>query len=201
MRNFSWRQVVSLLSLYLFIFMLVTGLVLYVAPPTRVANVLSWTFFGLLKSDYVRVHTIISLCFLIVGCWHIWFNWAAIKQYFGFKMYGTWKNELLLAMIITILVTAVALTNSWPATAVMEAGHNLKESWGGPGGGGTGKGFRHFSGANVTLVVWAAENHKEVHDLVEKLARKGWKAKGKQTIGDIAEQNGVSKEEILQELR
>lgn len=202
MKEISWRRVASLLSLLLFVFAVVTGIVLYIVPPTRVANTLTWTFLGLSKGEYVRVHTIASLCFLIVGIWHIWFNWAALKEYLLPQSKGKWRSEPLLAAGMVVLLMAGAVVNIWPVSAVMDFGQTMKESWGGPGGGGTRERGGHILvNENMTLAALATENHRDVRSLVEKLAHKGWKARGSQTIADIAKQNGVATEEILKELR
>ena len=54
MKEIAWRRVASLLSLFLFVFAVLTGIVLYIVPPTRVANALAWTFLGFSKGEYVR---------------------------------------------------------------------------------------------------------------------------------------------------
>ena len=202
MKEIAWRRVASLLSLFLFVFAVLTGIVLYIVPPTRVANALAWTFLGFSKGEYVRVHTIASFCFLIVGIWHIWFNWAALKEYLLPQSKEKWKSEPLLAAGMVILLMAGAVVNVWPASAVMDFGQTVKESWGGPGGGGTRERGGHILvNENMTLAALATENHKDVRSLVEKLVHRGWKARGNQTIVDIAKQNGVSTEEIMKELR
>ena len=201
MKEIAWRRVASLLSLFLFVFAVLTGIVLYIVPPTRVANALAWTVLGFSKGEYVRVHTIASFCFLMVGIWHIWFNWEALKEYLLPQSKEKWRSEPLLAAGMVVLLMAGTVANVWPVSAVMDFGQTVKESWGGPGGGGVRERCGHDINVTMTLAAFATENHKDVRGLVEKLARKGWKARGNQTIADIAKHNGVATEEIMKELQ
>ena len=140
MNGVFFRQFVSLLLLYLFIFICLTGIVLYIVPPTRVALDLQWLLFGLQKEDYIRLHTIFSFAFLLLALVHIYYNrrilWQALRLQ---STAGKWKTESLAALLISLLLVVLVLLDLPPVPQIMDFGQQYKDSWGGPGGHGLGR--------------------------------------------------------------
>lgn len=140
MKGLFFRQFVSLLLLYLFIFICLTGIVLYIVPPTRVALELQWLLFGLQKEDYIRLHTIFSFAFLLLALVHIYYNrrilWQALRLQ---STAGKWKTESLAALLISLLLVVLVLLDLSPVPQIMDFGQQYKDSWGGPGGHGLGR--------------------------------------------------------------
>ena len=140
MKGLFFRQLVSLLLLYLFIFICLTGIVLYIVPPTRVAIDLQWLLFGLEKGDYIRLHTIFSFAFLLLALVHIYYNRRVLSQALSLQSRaGKWKTESLAALLITLLLLVLVLTDLPPVPQIMDFGQQYKDSWGGPGGHGLGR--------------------------------------------------------------
>ena len=131
-KKFNTRVFISF-NLFLSFFMIViSGLILYLTPPGRVANWTNWTLIGFTKHDWQAVHTIFSYTFLIFGILHIFsFNWKAFLHYIRSKTTREMKQKK--EMVYTaILVSALFLGTIFsvpPLVYVMDFGEYLTESW------------------------------------------------------------------------
>ena len=144
MKDMFFRQLLSLLLLYLFIFICLTGIVLYIVPPTRVAFDLQWLLFGLEKGDYIRLHTMFSLAFLLLALVHVYYNRHVLLQALRLRSTaGKWKIEPLAALLISLLLFVLVLLDLPPVPQIMDFGQQYKDSWGGAGGHGLGR-ARHI---------------------------------------------------------
>ena len=68
------RGLTSFFTLFGFIIMSLTGLVLYVTPAGRVAYWVTWHFLGWSKTEWGNIHILASLLFIVAGAFHIYFN-------------------------------------------------------------------------------------------------------------------------------
>ncbi|MBK5106401.1 MAG: DUF4405 domain-containing protein [Burkholderiales bacterium] len=79
--KFRPRGLVAFIVFGGFAVMTVTGLVLFVTPPGRVAYWTNWALLGPEKSDWAAVHIVFSLLFVLAGLIHLFFNWKPFKHY------------------------------------------------------------------------------------------------------------------------
>jgi hypothetical protein len=84
-RPFRWRGFVSVTSGLAFIGLSVTGIVLFIVPPGRIANWGGWHLLGLSKYQWIGLHIWYSLLFLILALIHIYYNWKCLIGYFKDK--------------------------------------------------------------------------------------------------------------------
>ncbi len=130
-RKFNFRSFTSLILVWTFIVQIISGVILYIVPPGRVANWTGWKLFGIDKGGWEAVHTIFGYLFLIFGVFHIIYNWRPISNYIkgkiekGLKL----KKEMLLSSLIILLIFAGTLFNIPPFKTVMDFGEKLKNSW------------------------------------------------------------------------
>ncbi len=130
--RFDWKSFISFSLFFSFIIMSLTGLVLYITPPGRVAKWIIWTFAGLEKGEWEAVHTIFSYIFLIFGIFHIFsINWKALLFYFKKKKQNglNRKKELIASSIIIIIGFFGTIYEIPPFKSVMDLGEYVKESW------------------------------------------------------------------------
>ncbi len=129
--KFNFRAFTSLLLLWTFAFQVVTGIVLYIVPPGRIANWTNWTLLGIEKSGWESLHTIFGYLFIIFGIFHVIYNWNPIVVYIkgrikkGFKL----RTELILSFLLISVFTAGILINTIPFKSIMDFGDKLKNSW------------------------------------------------------------------------
>jgi len=84
--KFHWKVFVSFYVVFSFLALAVSGIVLYVAPPGRVANWSVWQLLLLSKAQWQAVHTIVALAFLVAAGFHIYFNWKVLVAYVKSKL-------------------------------------------------------------------------------------------------------------------
>jgi hypothetical protein len=75
------RRLVSFTALTSFIFLALTGIMLFFSPQGRIAHWSGWRLLGLSREEYVALHTTFMVLFLVVGIWHIVLNWKPIVNY------------------------------------------------------------------------------------------------------------------------
>jgi len=130
--KFSWKSFISF-SLFVAIFILAfTGVILYIAPPGRVAKWVNWTIFGLSKEGWQEQHTIFAYTFVILSVFHIFFiNWKVFLSYIKKKaVKGFHKKTEMFASLILILVLVFATSLGVPPIKnVIDLGEHFTESW------------------------------------------------------------------------
>lgn len=114
------RKMTSLTALTSFVFMLVTSIILYIAPQGRVAYWADWRLLGLDKTQWGDIHINMGILFLVSIGLHIYYNWQAILAYLKDKArrLKIWTPEFNVAFGLTAVVLAGTLATvppfSWP---------------------------------------------------------------------------------------
>ena len=54
--RFAWRSMTSVLIAASFLILVLSGVLLFVSPPGRIANWTNWTILGLRKHDWIGLH-------------------------------------------------------------------------------------------------------------------------------------------------
>ena len=99
MKKFSWRRYISLGLALTFAMILVSGLVLYIAPKGSVARWTNWLFLGLDRAQWETQHTIFSYLFVFFGFVHLFqLNWKAFLSYLGRKIIKREKSKTTVAV-------------------------------------------------------------------------------------------------------
>jgi hypothetical protein len=106
-RRFQFRGFVSLLLSFAFLVAVVTGLVLWLAPPGKAGPGL---LLGIGKGVWKHMHIYVSLLMLIAGFVHLWLNWSLYANYLWQRTTGRLhlKKELAGALAITVAVVAIS---------------------------------------------------------------------------------------------
>jgi hypothetical protein len=131
-KKFFWKSFVSFSLVWSFLIILISGIVLYIAPPGRVSNWTNWMLFGFTKAQWQAMHTLFSLAFVILSVFHlIVFNWKVFWFYIMTKTSGQLnkKKELLISLALIVVVFAGTYFNIQPFKAVMDYGEYTTESW------------------------------------------------------------------------
>lgn len=129
--RFHWKVFVSFYVVFSFLALAVSGIVLYVAPPGRIANWSVWQLLLLSKAQWQAVHTIVALGFLVAAGFHLYFNWRVLVAYVRSKLQAglRMKRELAAASLTGAVILAVSITGVPPFGTVMDVGEEIKNSW------------------------------------------------------------------------
>lgn len=191
--RFSWRAFTSLYVTLSFVVMVISGLVLFVAPPGRIAN---WTYIpilGLEKAQWQTVHTIFTFLFIIAGSVHLYFNWKPFtfnlknKFIYGLKI----RNELIASLSIFVVIFVLSATGSEPFQSVMDFGENYKQTW----SAGTVK-PPIVHAEQMTLAEFSQFLNIDRLDLIKELKRDGINPQPDQTIAEIAGSLNIVPDEL-----
>ncbi|NHQ60415.1 DUF4405 domain-containing protein [Chlorobium sp. BLA1] len=196
-KKFCWRAFISLGLFITLLMMLVSGVILYISPPGRVANWTDWRMIGLTKRGWQNQHTIFGFAFLLLSLFHLFFiNWKAFLCYLKLKSSEGFKRpaELVAITVIAVIFAIGTHVDMPPFSAIIKFGDSRANSW-----------ERREKQAPVphaelmTLIQLAEQPGLggDPDSLVKKLEKAGLKVASKnQTLADIATMNGKSAEEV-----
>jgi hypothetical protein len=193
-KKFSFRAFVSLYIVISFLIMTLSGIVLFLSPPGRIANWTNWKYFGLLKSEWQAVHTIFTFIFVIAILFHIFFNWRSILAYLKTKIDSKLKprKEILLAITVSVLIFILTLNRVVPFSSVMAFGESLKDSWSTQS---SEPPIPHAEEQSLSKFAQTINLPKET--LVSNLESKGIKIKNDSiTIGELSKNNNLTPNEL-----
>lgn len=130
-RGFHWRALISVLIALCFLMLALTGIVLFIAPPGRVANWTNWSILGLRKSEWGGVHIWFGLLFLVVTVWHLILNWKPMLTYFKDRARRSYsmRREWLVAAGLTAVIFAGTKAGVTPFSSLLAWNESIKESW------------------------------------------------------------------------
>jgi len=130
-RPFRWRALTSVVITLAFIVLLISGIILFLAPPGRVANWTNWAILGLRKVEWANLHISFSALFLLSAILHIIFNWRPLLGYFRNRLgeAGGMRWEWLAALIMGIGVYAGTRANVPPFSSLIAYSESWRESW------------------------------------------------------------------------
>ena len=198
-KSFSWRVFISFGLFIALLMMLVSGVILYLSPPGRVANWTDWRMIGLTKRGWQNQHIIFGFSFLILSVFHLFFiNWKAFLSYLKSKTSKGLKNpgELFTIVILSSLFGIGTYFDIEPFSAVLKFGDAISNSWEQP------EKQAPLPHAELMTLQQLAEQTGLGGDpevLIKKLEKAGLQVNSQhQTLGEIATMNGKTAEEVYE---
>ena len=130
-RRIHSRGLTSFFTLFGFIIMSITGLVLYVVPAGRVAYWVNWEMVGMTKTQWGNIHILSSLLFVVAGAFHTWLNWKPLMNYFRDRVNKGVKlgRELAIASAVSLLIIVSSLLPVPPLNYLLDFNEFIKDSW------------------------------------------------------------------------
>lgn len=130
-KQFNIRAFISLYMTIAFIVMTISGTILYIAPPGRIAHWSYWAILGFTKSEWQAFHTMFTFIFVLAGVLHIIYNWKPIIKYISNKISGTSKirKELIYSVIFSAFIFGGTYTKIPPFITVLDFGESITDSW------------------------------------------------------------------------
>ncbi|ADR18538.1 DUF4405 domain-containing protein [Calditerrivibrio nitroreducens] len=126
-----FRKIVSLTTLWSFIGMTFTGIILFIVPEGRVAYWADLHIIGLTKDQWGDLHTTISALFMISGLLHTYLNWNAIVLYFKSKAKKIviFTPSFTISTIIFLIFIVGTYYKVSPFKDLLVLSDKVKESW------------------------------------------------------------------------
>ncbi|NJN25136.1 MAG: DUF4405 domain-containing protein [Cyclobacteriaceae bacterium] len=190
--RFHFRSFVAFGLFFAIVWLLVSGTVLYVSPPGRIAHWQHWLLLGLSKEQWQAQHTLFSYFFILLTIWHIFFlNWRNLWSYVKLKSSSQMrkKKEFAFAVLVFLGVLMGTHLQLPPFSSFYDLGETIGFSWeekqkAAP--------IPHME--NLSLDEVAQKYLKqEAEELIETLRVVGIQVEGKeQLLKDVAQKNGKS---------
>ncbi len=196
--RFSWRAFVSLYMTWAGIIMVVSGIILYLAPAGRIAK---WThiyILGLEKSDWQAIHTIFTFLTVIAGGFHLYFNWKPFVSYLKnkFSQSISLRKEFMTTTILSFAIFTLTIWNVPPFSTVMDFGEYLTDSWSSEQ---NEPPVPHAE--EMTIAQLAEEIKQPAAQLTERLQKQGVNATETDVIKKLAEQYDLAPQELFEKMQ
>jgi hypothetical protein len=179
-RGFNFRSFTSFILAWTFIALVVSGAVLYIAPPGRVANWTRWQLIILTKEKWQAVHTLTAIVFLVGGLFHLLkFNWKSFLLYLRKKADAGQhlRYEMFASLALFLLILAGTIAQQPPFQTIMAAGESVRQSWEDPASGAP---IPHME--EMTLREFSKNIQMEPDQLMQSLQTLGYAAAGPEEL-------------------
>lgn len=127
----SLKKITSLTMLLVMIIMSFSGIMLFIAPPGRVANWANWEIFGLTKELYGNIHSTFMVLFIFATLLHIFYNWKPLTNYLknSAKEMIFFTKDMIVASLITLFFLIGTIYTISPFSNFLDFGDGIKASW------------------------------------------------------------------------
>jgi hypothetical protein len=125
------RSFVSVLLMFSSGILVLTGIILFITPPGRVAHWTGWRMLGLNKEQWGAVHICFSICVIIASILHIYLNFKPLMNYFKNRVTKkfSFRIDWFAAAILCIAIFAGAVAAIPPFSSIMTINKDIKFSW------------------------------------------------------------------------
>jgi DNA-binding phage protein len=200
-KSFRWRIFISF-GLFITLFMmLVSGVILYISPPGRVANWTDWRFIGLTKTGWRNQHLIFGFAFLLLSLFHLFLvNWKVFLCYIKTKTAEGVKRptELFAILLLSSLFGVGTYYGIAPFSEIIQFGNRMSSSWEGKAKQAP---IPHAELMTLVELSQQLDMGGDPEALKTKLEKAGLKvASSKETLAAIAEANGMAAEKVYEML-
>jgi len=120
----------------LFAILFVSSIVLFAAPPGRMARDLGWTFLGLDKRSWTDIHVAFGMLFLGMAVWHLVSNWRALMNHIRHRFAEptscprfALKREPIIAFLLCLFILFATLKSFPPVSTLFEGQNALQSVW------------------------------------------------------------------------
>lgn len=132
MKKFNTRKFVNYATLFSFVILAGTGLILYVTPHGSYSRWTSWTFLLMSKDHLEGIHSIFSFVFILFIIWHLIYHTRTFITYFRNSL-SRQKKGRSRELVVSVLLILVVFLGSYfflpPFNSVIRWGESLKRSW------------------------------------------------------------------------
>jgi len=129
--KFHWKSFISIGLALSGVWLTVNSIILYLAPPGRVAKWVNWKIMGLDKDQWAEQHIIFGFLAIIFIVFHLFtLNWKVFLSYFRKLKTGvTRTKEIILTILLFVIIFYGTHYRIEPLNSILVYGEYLTESW------------------------------------------------------------------------
>ena len=111
--------------------LLISGIVLFIAPSGRIANTTQWALLWLDKDGWVNLHNVFAILFVAVLIWHLVFNWRPLSNYVVSRAthHLNLKREMLAAVAVLLVLVVLVAQNLPPVDALTDLSDYFRQEF------------------------------------------------------------------------
>jgi len=194
----SLKKITSLTMMLTMIMMTYTGVILFITPPGRIAHWSQWKMLGMTKEQFAEVHSSFMVLFVLATVLHVYYNWKPLVSYMKnkAKQVIVFTKEMLVAFTLVLVFLIGTLYEISPFSNFLDFGDDFKESWekeyGAPP-------YSHAELSSLSEFIRKLNYDLEKSEVI--LRDNNIDYELRQSLGDIAKENGKSPKEIYDLLR
>lgn len=192
--RFQWPAFTSVLMTLGFMMLALSGVMLFLAPPGRVANWTNWTLLGLRKGEWSGLHVWFGALFLGMTALHVVFNWRPLVSYLKSRVTRSlgFRAEWAVAAGLAAVVFGGTRAGLPPFSSLLAWNESFKESWDRPAGRAP---IPHAE--LLTLAALAEKGGVELPAATARLAARGISGFAADTVVQkIADRAGISAQQV-----
>jgi len=192
--QFKFRAFLGIYLAISLVIMTISGIILYISPPGRIAHWSYWAIVGFTKTEWQNIHTTFTFIFIVAGGIHIFYNWKPLMNYLSRKSKGTSKirKEMIFAVSITISIFVGTYIELFPFSTVIDLGEEITDSWSDEN---NEPPIPHAE--ELTIVEYAELQKISVTEFQELLEKAGYSARDTlSTMQQVADKYGVTPNEV-----
>ena len=211
----SLRKFTSLCIAFSFLIEVYTGIVLFIAPKTRVADAIEWELLGLNKAQTVDLHITFMIIFIVSTILHIYLNWTPMMTYFKnrARQISFTTKEFVAALAINVLFIVGTLYHVPPFQTFLDLGESISAYWGKSTAvkptptttqKDTSSQSKSSSGSGhgrLSLEQGAQKANISTEEAIKRIKEKGFDAKPTSNLRDIADNLGITPTELIELLK
>lgn len=194
--KFMGRALASVLVAVSSVMLLLSGAMLFVAPPGRVANWSNWRLLGLTKHDWGGLHIWFAVVFVLAAAFHIFFNWRPLLNYFKDRLSRrvALRREWVVGLALGAAVFAGTQAGIPPFSTLLAFNERIRQGWENE------RAAAPIPHAELLTLKELAEKANLAYETaVERLEARGLKAIGPDIlVAAIAQSNRVSPQRIYE---
>jgi hypothetical protein len=194
-RRFSGRAFVSVTTAVSFVAMSVTGIVLFVMPPGRIAYWTGWRMLALTKDEWDGLHIWFSLIFMVAAVLHLYLNWRSFLSYFRDKVRKAFalRWEWTMALLLCGVVGWGTLARRGLFSSLLTWNQAVKHSWDTPAGEPP---IPHAELMTLSELAQRTEG-LETESMIQNLQTAGIEVQSPDvTLGDLAKKAGLAPRQL-----
>ena len=194
--RYSWRAMTSVLIGLAFVVLVVSGGILFLSPPGRVANWSGWRMLGYTKHEWSDLHIWFAVVFTIAAVLHTVFNIRLLLSYFRSRLTRRigFRREWVVALAVAGAVFAGTRAGVPPFSSFLAFNERVKQSWEDP------RAVAPMPHAELlTVQELAAEAGVPLETATERLTRSGLQGVDPAVVvAELAAQNSISAQRLFE---
>lgn len=194
------HSLTTFLTTFSFVIVAVSGIMMFIVPPGRIASWTEWKFIGLTREEWVSIHVVLAIFFAGISIYHLIRNWRIFASYVISKVSKElhYTRELIISIVIVLFCAFGAYFQIFPFGPFITFNTWVKTLWV------TSPEFEPpiAHGEDLSLVTFATRMGMDLNQAMEELKKNKISVQDvNDTLALIGDQNNISPMELYMKIK